>query len=389
MQSMRPAWIEIDLNALRHNVAAFRRILSSGTRMMCIIKANAYGHGAVPVARVLRREGITHFGVALLEEGLELRESGIPEPILLLGYTPEEDYGLAIEHGLTLTIYTEAQAIALNRAAQRAGKKARVHVKIDTGMGRIGFPPTEATLRIISRMSKLPHLALEGIFSHQAWADNPDETFARSQHARFQSFLDTLARRGIRFRVVHLANSAATINFPEMHYDLVRVGISLYGLYPDPVMAENPKIGLRPLMSVRARLSYVKEVPEGTPLSYGCTFTTPRPSVIGTVPMGYADGIPRLLSNRGEVLVHGRRCPIVGRVCMDQFMVDLTDLPESPVMGDELIFLGRQGEEEITADDIAEKAETINYEIVTRMSTRLPRVYLDGKASPTAIPGSA
>ena len=192
------------------------------------------------------------------------------------------------------------------------------------------------------------------------------------------NFLDDLKAAGLRFRFVHMANSAATINYPEMHFDLVRIGISLYGLYPDPVMSLNPKIALKPVMSVKTRLVHVKEVPQGTPISYGCTFITSRPSVIGTIPMGYADGIPRLLSNRGSVLVKETRCPIVGRVCMDQFMVDLTDLPERPATGEEVVFLGRQGSEEITADEIAEKAETINYEIVTRMSNRLPRFYLNG-----------
>ncbi len=375
---MRPAWIEIDLAALRHNISAFRALLSPGTRMMCIIKANAYGHGAVPLARTLRRGGITHFGVALLQEGLELRESGIPEPILILGYTPDEDLAAAVENGLTLTLYTLEQARALDRVAGKIGKTARVHLKIDTGMGRIGFLPTKPSIHAISQIAALPNLALEGIYSHQAWADNPDGAYARRQFETFTNFLGDLKTVGLQFKIVHMANSAATINYPDMHLDLVRVGISLYGLYPDPVMSIQPKIDLKPLMSVKTRLVHVKEVPKGTPISYGCTFTTSRKSIIGTIPMGYADGIPRLLSNRGEMLVKGRRCPIVGRVCMDQFMVDLTDLPEKVSAGEEAVFLGRQGSEEITADEIAEKAETINYEIVTRMSTRLPRFYING-----------
>ncbi len=374
---MRPAWIEIDLGALRRNIAAFRAILSPGARMMGIIKANAYGHGAIPLAKALRGEGVAHFGVALLQEGAELRANGITEPILILGYTPEEDLTEAIENELTLTIYTFEQAHAVSREAERIGKKARVHVKVDTGMGRIGFPPTPQSVETIARIAVLPALDLEGVFSHQAWADNPDGAYARKQHETFQRFLAELRGRSLRFKAIHLANSAATINYPEMHYDFVRIGISLYGLYPDPSMANRPSIELHPLMSVKARLSHVKEVPEGTSISYGCTFVTPRPSVIGTIPMGYADGIPRLLSNRGEVLVTGRRCPIVGRICMDQFMIDLTDLPLRPAVGDEAVFLGRQGQEEITADEIAEKAETINYEIVTRMSPRLPRLYRD------------
>ena len=378
---MRPAWIEIDCEAVRRNAAAFRGTLSPGTRMMCIIKADAYGHGAVPLARVLREVGITHFGVALLQEGLKLRENGVVEAILILGYTPEEDLALAIENNLALTIYTWEQARAVSREAKRLGKTARIHIKIDTGMGRIGFAPIQASIQTITQIATLPSLDLEGIYSHQAWADNPDGSFARRQHEIFRGFLHGLYEKGLRFKSIHLANSAATINYPEMHYDLVRVGISLYGLYPDPSMAAHPKIALQPVMSVKARLSHVKEMPAGNPISYGCTFTTSRPSVIGTIPMGYADGIPRLLSNRGEMLVKGRRCPIVGRVCMDQFMIDLTDLPEKPEAGEEAVFLGRQEGEVISADEIAAKAETINYEIVTRMSPRLPRIYLDTNCS--------
>ena len=374
---MRHAWIEIDLTALRYNLSAFREILSPGSDIMCIIKANAYGHGAVPLASVLRQEGVTHFGVALVQEGIELRASGVSEPILVLGHAPDEDLQDAVKYNLTLTVFTLEQAIALNETAGSLERRARVHLKVDTGMGRIGFIPGRGALRDIAEIVRLPNLEVEGIYSHLAWADSPEGTYTRTQLGRFQGFLDDLADNGIRFEKVHLANSAATINYPETHFDLVRMGISLYGLYPDPSMAISPKVDLRPVMSVKARLSFVKEVPEETAISYGCTFVTRRPSVIGTIPMGYADGVPRLLSNRGEVLVKGRRCPIVGRVCMDQFMVDVTDLPERPRIGDEVVFLGRQGSGEITADEIAEKAETINYEIVTRTSLRLPRIYLD------------
>ncbi len=376
---MRHAWIEIDLNALRYNLSAFRKILSPGSDIMCIIKANAYGHGAVPLASTLREEGVVHFGVALVQEGVELRASGVSESILVLGHTPDEDLQDAVKYNLTLTIFTLEQAISLDEAARGLERRARVHLKVDTGMGRIGFIPGREALRDIAKIVRLPNLEVEGIYSHLAWADNPDGAYTHTQFERFQRFLDDLANEGIRFEKVHLANSAAAINYPETHFDLVRMGISLYGLYPDPSMAISPKIDLRPVMSIKARLSFVKEVPEGTAISYGCTFVTRRPSLIGTVPMGYADGIPRLLSNRGEVLVEGTRCPIVGRVCMDQFMIDLTDLPERPAAGEEVVFLGKQGKEIISADEIAEKAETINYEIVTRTSLRLPRIYVNGE----------
>jgi len=373
---LRPAWIEISLAAIKRNIEAFRRIISEKTRIKGIIKADGYGHGAVRVAEALREAGIKRFGVALLQEGVELRESGFEEPVLVLGYTPEEDFPSLLRHNLTPTIYDYFQAALLDRLAGEMEKSATIHLKVDTGMGRIGFQPGKEAIEQIAEIAKLPNLVLEGIFSHQAWADNPQSDFANVQFDRFLHFLDDLDQAGIEIKLKHMANSAATINFPAMHMDLVRIGISLYGLYPDPQMAIHPKIILHPAMEIKARLVHVKEVPEGTHLSYGCTFTAGRKSRIGTVPMGYADGIPRALSNNGEVLVKGKRCPIVGRICMDQFMVDLTCLEEAEA-GDELIFLGRQGAEEITADEVAEKAGTISYEIVSRMSRRLPRIYSD------------
>jgi alanine racemase len=373
---LRPAWIEISLPAIRHNIAAFRQILSHESDIMAIVKADAYGHGAVRVAGALREEGIKRFGVALLQEGIELRENGFDEPILILGCTWEDDFPLILHYGLTPTIYDYSQAALLERHARETGKSARIHIKIDTGMGRIGFRPGMRAVQEIDRIAKLPDLILEGIFSHLAWADDPLNDFSTVQFARFRQSIGDLEQAGIRFPLKHVANSAATINFSDMHLDLVRIGVSLYGLYPDVRMAAHPRIDLLPAMQVKARLVQVKEVPEGTPLSYGCTFTTKCRSRIGTVPMGYADGIPRVLSNNGDVLVNGKRCPIAGRICMDQFMVDLTGL-DGVAVGDEVVFLGSQQEACISADEVAGKAGTISYEIVTRMSPRLPRVYTD------------
>jgi len=375
---LRAAWIEIDRTALQRNLSAFQRLLGGTSDCMGIVKANAYGHGAVPVSRILAAEGIAYFGVALVQEGIELRENGLNGTILVLGYTPPPDFEEAIRNDLSLTIYTLDQALTLEETARKLNKVARVHLKIDTGMGRIGFIPSNESILDIIAISKFPHLTLEGIYSHQAWADHPDgESHARKQFERFRKILKRLLSEGISFGKIHLANSAATIKFPEMRFDLVRIGISMYGLYPDSSMARDPVIALSPVMSVKARLANVKRVPPGSCISYGCTYITARSALIGTIPMGYGDGIPRLLSNRGAVLVKGRRCPIVGRICMDQFMVDLTDLKEIPTIGEEVVFLGRQGEEEITADEIATQAQTINYEIVTRMSPRLPRRYID------------
>jgi len=373
---LRPAWIEISLPALRHNIAAFRKILRNRSEIMGIIKADAYGHGAVKIAATLKQEGIHRFGVALVQEGIELRENGVTDPILILGYTPKEDFTSLLRYNLTPTLYTTEQAVRLSRHARKVRKTARAHLKIDTGMGRIGYLPGPESIEKIKEITDLPNLDIEGIFSHQAWADAPDSTFAEHQFERFRNFLNRLNQSGLQFKITHIANSAATINYPHMHLDLVRLGISLYGLYPDVRMAIQPKINLRPVMSVKTQLIHIKEVPKGTPISYGCSFTTSRKSIIGTIPMGYADGIPRALSSRGEILVRGRRCPVVGLVCMDQFMVDLTDLREGKI-GDEVVFLGSQGDDCITADEIAEKAGTISYEIVTRMSPRLPRIYVE------------
>ena len=372
---MRPAWIEISLPAIKRNIASFQGIIPGQTQIMGVVKANAYGHGATQVAVALRQAGVKLFGVALVQEGMELREIGIEDPILVLGYTPEEDFSAALSHGLTLTMYDLSQALSLDRIAGELNTLAKVHIKIDTGMGRIGLQPQKSSVQTIVQIASLKNITIEGIFSHLAWADNDKSKFSEIQFARFQRFIDDLSQAGVEIPLKHIANSAATINFPHMHLDLVRIGISLYGLYPDPQMAIEPRIKLYPAMEIKARLVRVKELPKGAPISYGCTFVTPSRTVIGTVPMGYADGLPRLLSNKGEVLIRGQRCPIVGRVCMDQFMVDVTKVPGATV-GDEVVICGRQGQQTIDADEIAHNAGTISYEIVTRMSPRMPRVYI-------------
>ncbi|MBZ4687375.1 MAG: alr [Clostridiales bacterium] len=373
---MRPAWIEVDLNSLRKNIRNLKKLLSAETELIGVIKADGYGHGAVKIAEILRQEDVKFFAVAILEEGVELRENGFTERILILGYTPEEDYPKLIRYQLTPTIYNYGQAAELNKIAREMGAIAAIHVKVDTGMGRIGFLPGEDAFNEIIRISKLPNIFIEGIYSHLAVADQADNNFSRKQLTRFKKFTDELTQKGINIPIKHLANSAGIINFPEMHFNMVRAGISLYGIYPDPLMAVNPKVDLYPVMKVKAKLSHVKAVPPDTPISYGCTFKTTRGSIIGTVPMGYADGVFRLLSNQGEVLIRGERCPIAGRVCMDQFMVDLTSLARVQV-GDEVVIIGAQGKERIGVDEVAGKVGTISYEVVSRMGKRLPRVYID------------
>jgi len=373
---VRPAWIEIDISALRKNIRNLKKCVSGNADFMGVIKADGYGHGAIKVAEVLRQEGVKRFAVVMLEEGIELRENGFNEPILILGHTLEEDYENIIRYGLTPIIYKYSQALQLNKVAKQMDTKVLIHVKADTGMGRLGFIPGKDAVEDIKRIAELPNVNLEGISSHLATADQIHNDYVRKQFAKFKKIINDLEKEGVKIPVKHIANSAATINFPEMHLDMVRPGTSLYGLYPGPEMAVNPTIDLYPVMSVKAKLVHVKSVPPGTAVSYGGTFVTKRPSVLGVVPMGYVDGVFRQLANKGEVLIRGKRCPIVGNICMDQFMVDLTDLPHVEV-GDEVVFFGNQGDERITADEIGAKIGTISIEVVTRLGKRMSRIYID------------
>ncbi|WP_044348839.1 alanine racemase [Dethiosulfatarculus sandiegensis] len=373
---MRAAWIEISLSAIKKNVSNLKAKTQDSVMLMGIIKADGYGHGSVQVAKVLREQNVGRFGVATVEEGLELRKNAATEPILILGYTIEEDYNQAVRYDLTLALYDYGQAQILDQCARAMGKKVKVHIKVDSGMGRLGYQPEEESIKEILKITQLKNLEVEGIFSHFAIADSPEDGYTEIQFKRFSGFLEMLKKAGVAFKTRHIANSAANIYFPQTHLDMVRPGIALYGQYPDAALAENPAIELFPAMTIKARLAHVKTVPKGSPLSYGCTFTTTKDTLVGTVPMGYADGIPRALSNQGEVLVKGVRCPIIGRVCMDQFMVDLSALGQAKV-NDEIVFMGQSGDDRITADEIAAKVGTINYEIVTGMAGRLTRVYLD------------
>lgn len=373
---MRPAWVEIDLNALRKNIKTLKSCTAKNVRFMGVIKADGYGHGAVKVGEVLRQENVTRFAIAILEEGIELRENGFTEPILILGHTMEEDYPKVIEYALTPIIYKYSQAIKLDRVAQNMSKKVTIHVKIDTGMGRLGFMPGKESIEDIKNISKLSNIKLEGISTHLSTADQIHNDFVKKQFEIFKKFLTNLEKEDVYIPIKHMANSAATINFPEMHLDMVRPGTSLYGFYSGPDMVKEHKVDLYPVMSIKAKLVHVKPVPKGTSVSYGRTFVTQKDSVLGVIPMGYVDGIFRQLANKGEVLIRGKRCPIVGNICMDQFMVDLTDLEDAEV-GDEVVFVGEQGEDRITADEVGEKVGSISVEVVTRLGKRMPIIYKD------------
>lgn len=377
--SLRPTTAHIDLGALRHNLAQVRR-LAGAREVIAIVKADAYGHGAVPVARALAAEGVTRFGVALVEEGRALREAGIRGEVLVLGGFVEDQAAEIVELGLTATIFHAGHADALNAAARRAGRAAPVHAKIDTGMGRLGFSP-DAAPDAVAALARSAFLRLEGLMTHFADADLADPAYAREQVARFDAVAETVRRAGVRIPIRHAANSAAVMAASSWRsamggplYDAVRPGLMLYGARPGPAVGAG--VDLRPVLSLTTRILLLKRVPPGTPISYGRTFVTRRESVIAVLPIGYADGYPRALSNAGRVLVRGRAAPVVGRVCMDLTMVDVTDVPGA-AEGDEAVVIGAQGAAAITVEEVAAGAGTIAYEILCGIGPRVPRRYLD------------
>jgi alanine racemase len=382
-----PVWAEIDLGAIAHNVREVRRVTDPHTRVMAVVKANAYGHGAPEVARVALANGADYLGVARTHEGIDLREAGIDAPILVFGYSPLDHTRKLIAHRLTQTVYCPEMARSFADAAQAAGKTLNVHLKIDTGMGRLGLPLVtsafdakrtagsfggEALDQAIA-IAGLKGLHLEGIYTHFASADHADKKSARQQIAMFMDFLEVLRKNGVEIPIRHAANSAAIIDMKETHLDLVRPGIMLYGLYPSAEV-DKRRVALRPAMQVKARVAHVKAVPKGFKVSYGSTYETLRPTKIATVTVGYADGYRRLLSSCGYMLVHGCRAPVVGRVTMDQTMLDVGHIGHvSP--GDEVVLFGTQGESSINVDEIASITGTINYEVVATIMARVPRVY--------------
>lgn len=369
----RPVWAEVDLRAIAHNTQQLKKLLAPRTELMAIVKANAYGHGAVPVASTALANGASWLGVATLEEALELRQNGITAPILILGYLSPEDARAVVEADISQTIFALEQARALSQAAQTLGRQARLHLKIDTGMGRLGFLPQE-TIAAARAIAELPGVTLEGIFTHFANADARDKTYTWQQLQIFNRVLVDLEREGIRIPWKHAANSGALIDLPATHFNLVRAGISLYGHYPSEEV-DKGKLSLLPAMAFKTRVILVKEVPAGSYISYGCTFCTDRPTKVATLPVGYADGYSRLLSNRAEVLVRGRRAPVIGRVCMDYCMIDVTAIPEVEV-GDEVVLFGRQGEACLPVEEVAGWLGTINYEVLCMISHRVRRLYL-------------
>lgn len=367
---LRPTWVDVDLSAIQHNVAQLRRF-APNAQLMAVVKADGYGHGALPVARAALEAGATWVGVATVEEGVELRRVGVMAPTLIFGYVPTEQTGMVLLHNLRPCLFSLDLARALEERGAGLKRKARVHLKIDTGMSRVGVQPHQLEA-FINDLRQFPHIEIEGVFTHLATADEPENTYAAEQLERFAKVLAHLKTLGVNPPIIHAANSAAVMLWPQSHYDLVRTGIAMYGLPPDPAV-EWPA-DLRPALSWRTRVGLVKEVEAGTPVSYGCTYRTGARERIASLPVGYADGFPRGLSNKGEVLIHGRRCQVVGRVCMDQCMVRVPeDLEVRP--GDEVVIIGEQDGERITASDLARQLGTINYEVICGISKRVPRLY--------------
>lgn len=370
-----PACAEIDLIALSNNVREIRRAAGPGAGVMAVVKANAYGHGDVEVSRAALDSGASRLAVARSSEGAKLRRAGIQAPILVLGYTPEGLIREVADYGLEQTVYGVDYALLVDREAARLGVKIPVHIKVDTGMGRIGVVAgTGSAVREIKEIAARPLLEAVGIFTHFAASDSADKSFTRDQWERFAVLLEDLRREGLDFPLKHCANSAAILDFPESRLNLVRAGIILYGLYPSAEV-NRERVALIPVMSFKTKVAQVKEVPRGFPVSYGCTYRTERPTVIATLPVGYADGYSRRLSSRGEVLVRGRRAPVVGRVCMDQTMIDVGNIP-GVAPGDEVVLFGRQGDQFLPVEEVADWVGTINYEVVCMVGTRVPRIFL-------------
>ncbi len=366
---------EINLDAIDRNLDVMLGKLNPDTSICAVVKADSYGHGAIQIARHIQSlPYIWGYAVATPEEAMQLRMSGISKPIVLLGYAFPESYEDIIDYDIRACVFEYESAKKLSEIAGSLQKEVRVHIAVDTGMGRIGFSPDRSSVDVIAEITKLPNLVIEGIFTHFARCDEPSLLPAKEQFHLFRRFLKTLENKGIKIPIRHASNSAGIMRFQDANLDMVRAGITLYGLMPSDDVASEME-GLMPVMAIKSHIVFVKTLPAGRPVSYGGTYVTKADTVVATIPVGYADGYPRQLSGKGEVLIHGRRAPILGRVCMDQFMVDVTGI-ENAAVGDEVVLLGQQGEETITAEEIGRISGRFNYELVSDITKRVPRSFL-------------
>lgn len=366
-------YVTINLDAVYNNVVNLKKHLKPGTGVIAVIKTDGYGHGAIPIAYTID-ELVEAYAVATIDEAENLRKHNITKPIYVMGYTHCNQYDRAIQNDIRLTIYSYEDAQCFDKCSEQAGKRGKIHLKVDTGMSRIGFLDTSENVDIIKKIADLKHVEIEGIFTHFATADETDKTKAYAQFHRFRSFVDKLEKEGILIPVKHCSNSAAMMEMPEANMDCVRAGIAMYGLYPSEEV-DKESIVLTPALELKSHIIHIKELNPGVEISYGGTYTTSKKTLVATIPVGYGDGYRRSLSNRGYVLIKGKRAPILGRVCMDQFMVDVSDI-ENIRTGDVVTLIGADGNDKITTEELAQMAgETFNYEIVCDLGKRIPRVF--------------
>lgn len=372
-EALRPVWAEINLSNLDYNIKQIRHKVG-GKEIIGVVKADGYGHGAIAVSKVLLENGVKILAVATLQEAITLREAGITCPIVMLGVTPDMYAGTLMEYDITPVTSSYENAAAISEAAKDAGKIIETFIAIDTGMGRIGFLPDDENVEEFIKISRLSNLKIKGLFSHFATADEREKTYAEQQLSHFNTFHEKLKQAGVAIPLRTFANSSAIMELPSAHFDAVRPGIVLYGCYPSGEV-DRSQLSIKPVMSVKANIVHLKKVPSGFSVSYGRKFTTHRESLIATLALGYADGYPRFLSGKGRVIVNGVYAPVAGNICMDQCMIDVTDVP-GVKLGDEVVIMGSQGNLKILADEIGEKTGTINYEVVCAFGQRLPKVYV-------------
>lgn len=380
MKKYRRVHADIDLDAVLFNFEQMNQNIPEKTKIMAVVKTDAYGHGAVPLAELMEPlENLWGFATATVDEALELRQAGITKPILILGYTFPECYSLIVEHEIRQTVFSYEMAKELSEEAVRQKKKAYVHVKLDTGMGRIGYQNAEDAAKDAAKMKELPMLEMEGVFTHFANADTEQKELTYRQMEKFEKMIRAMEAEGAVFPLKHCANSAGIIESAGEQFNLVRAGIITYGMWPSEEVRKDA-VRLKPILSLKSHVVYVKEIEAGTSISYGSTWTADCRRTIATVPVGYGDGYPRSLSNKGYVLIKGCKAPIVGRVCMDQLMVDVTEIPEQIQVGDRVTLIGKDGEQEITAEQLGELSGRFNYELMCDLGNRIPRIYYkDGK----------
>ncbi|GIO31894.1 MULTISPECIES: alanine racemase [Paenibacillus] len=375
----RATQAEINLDHLRDNCQAFRRALPEGMRLLACVKADAYGHGAVETARELERAGADYLSVAFLDEAIQLRRAGIQAPVLVLGYTPPEGIRAAWEHRITVTAFSPEVLEAIRNLPEESLKQPlKVHIKIDSGMGRLGLLPGDAAVSFVEKALETPQAEVEGLFTHFSKADEEDKSYTHEQYRRFASVVSALEQKGIRLPILHTGNSATAIDMPELSFNMVRIGISMYGLYPSDEV-NRQRIALKPVLTLKTKAAFVKKLPPHWGVSYGARYVTEAEEMIATLPIGYADGYSRMLSGKAEVLIRGRRVPVVGTICMDQCMVSLRSFgkeAEGIQAGEEVVLIGSQSGSSITADELASWLGTINYEVVCMIAGRVPRLYV-------------